>query len=345
MGKFLIYGAGRTGLKVLKTIEKNGGKVIGFIDAYTNLKDIKSIPIYKLKEIKQDSYLLNIPVIISVFNPKVNIKELVNILSQHGFIKIIDFLTYYKENSAFIGDIYWLSTSNKMLNTEKLNSAFSLLSDEKSKRLFSNIIKVRKELKLKDLPELELDKQYCPKDIDFKYKQLKFADCGAFIGDSLYNIIDSYSVDSIFCFEPDENNYKKLKDEAFKLTINNEINTYLWPCGVWSKNEILKFTNDSAAGTISNEGSTSIQCVSLDDIFIKNKPNYIKMDIEGAELFALHGAKNIIKTEKPVLAVCIYHKPEDLWEIPLYIHELNPDYKLYIRQYEHNLFDTVLYAI
>ena len=69
------------------------------------------------------------------------------------------------------------------------------------------------------------------------------------------------------------------------------------------------------------------------------------MDIEGAELSALHGAEKTIKRDKPVLAICVYHKREDLIAIPQYIKELVPEYKLYLRAHFPYASELVLYAI
>jgi hypothetical protein len=69
------------------------------------------------------------------------------------------------------------------------------------------------------------------------------------------------------------------------------------------------------------------------------------MDIEGSEINALRGAKNTIMKHRPKLAVCIYHKPTDLWEIPLYLKELVLDYKLHLRHHSGFLNETVCYAI
>ena len=72
---------------------------------------------------------------------------------------------------------------------------------------------------------------------------------------------------------------------------------------------------------------------------------YIKMDVEGAELDALHGAKETILRNHPKLAICFYHYQRDFVEIQKWIHSLVPEYKLYIRHHSFSVNETVLYAI
>ena len=83
----------------------------------------------------------------------------------------------------------------------------------------------------------------------------------------------------------------------------------------------------------------------IDEIVGEDKVSFIKMDIEGAELKALEGAKETILKWYPRLAICIYHKYEDIYEIGDYILSLNPNYKLYIRHYSTCMWETVLYAV
>lgn len=71
----------------------------------------------------------------------------------------------------------------------------------------------------------------------------------------------------------------------------------------------------------------------------------IKMDVEGAELESLKGARETILRNRPKLAICIYHKPEDMTEIPLYIKSLVPEYKFFVRHHSNYFAETVLYAI
>ncbi len=90
----------------------------------------------------------------------------------------------------------------------------------------------------------------------------------------------------------------------------------------------------------------TIDSVALDDYFAdKEPPTFIKMDVEGAELDALHGAERIIREHKPKLAVCIYHKKEDLVDIPKYLIGLDVGYKFYVRNYSLCGVETVLYAV
>ena len=68
------------------------------------------------------------------------------------------------------------------------------------------------------------------------------------------------------------------------------------------------------------------------------------MDIEGSELPALKGAVNIIKRNKPKLAICIYHSDSDMIDIAEWIHTVVPEYRLFVRQHSWEITETVLYA-
>ena len=93
------------------------------------------------------------------------------------------------------------------------------------------------------------------------------------------------------------------------------------------------------------EGEYVIDVVALDEIVYDKRPTFIKMDIEGAEQEALRGCERILKEFKTKLAVCVYHKPEDLFEIPIFIKKANLKYQLFLRQYANSRTETVLYAL
>lgn len=103
--------------------------------------------------------------------------------------------------------------------------------------------------------------------------------------------------------------------------------------------------NASGGSRIDENGSNDIYTESIDQILQGKKATFIKMDVEGAELDSLKGAKDTIKNFKPKLAICIYHKPNDIIQIPEFILECRDDYKFYIRHYTSCNYETVLYAI
>ena len=171
-----------------------------------------------------------------------------------------------------------------------------------------------------------------------------FIDCGGYNGDTAIRFIEECNgrYRGLMIFEPER--CKKVEIEK-----NMGSNSYsLYQLGVWSKRMKLYFNDfGTAASHISDSetGGCMIETASLDETVYDMKPTFIKMDIEGAEQEALKGCRKIIQEYKPKLAICIYHKPDDMFEIPLMIKEMNPKYKLYVRQYTNAWYDTVLYAV
>jgi hypothetical protein len=102
--------------------------------------------------------------------------------------------------------------------------------------------------------------------------------------------------------------------------------------------------NAPSTSKIDEKGEDIIQCIAIDDVLHGFKPTFIKMDIEGAEVEALKGAENTIKAYLPQLAICVYHRLSDIWEIPLLIKSFYEGYKFYLRSYNFMGLETVLYA-
>lgn len=149
----------------------------------------------------------------------------------------------------------------------------------------------------------------------------------------------------VYAFEPDVNNYVKCKKAAEKHFKDGVVK--IIGKGTWSENKTIRF-NASSDGysRITENGGTSVEVTPIDDIIAPDeKVTFIKMDVEGAELESLKGARDTIRRCKPKLAVCIYHKHEDMYEIPLYIKELVPEYRLYVRHHSNGASETVLYAM
>lgn len=147
----------------------------------------------------------------------------------------------------------------------------------------------------------------------------------------------------IFAFEPMETNVEICR----KYYEENDIeNIDLFSKGTWSENGRISFSEGTSQGQIDVNGTNAIETIKIDDAVAgyDGKITFIKMDIEGAELEALRGAKETIRKDRPRVAICIYHKPEDLYEIPGYLLSLVPEYRFKVRQYTSMNWETVLYA-
>lgn len=172
-----------------------------------------------------------------------------------------------------------------------------------------------------------------------------FVDAGAYDGGTskAFAAWSKGKYSHIYAFESNPGNLDLCKNGLNGIS---QCKTTLFPYGVWKERSVLHFSVDNQAmSKVDDRGRLSIQVTSIDEELSQRHVTFIKMDIEGAELEALKGARHIISEQHPKLAICVYHKPEDIIEIPKYILTLNPNYKLYIRHYSPFEDETVLYAI
>jgi FkbM family methyltransferase len=174
-----------------------------------------------------------------------------------------------------------------------------------------------------------------------------YVDVGSDDGNTIidYNNVSQGCYKKIIALEPDAGNIRRINKNLNNANIKR---LQLVAKGAWSSNTELLFEDlGNGSSKISNKGLLTISVIKLDDLLNDISGNIvIKMDVEGSELEALKGAEKTIIKNKPRLAICIYHKPEDILDIPLYISKIVPEYKFFIR---HNclvnLTETVLYAV
>ena len=195
-----------------------------------------------------------------------------------------------------------------------------------------------------DLYDLNVkgEKQYFPSFLRLSDSEV-FVDCGAFDGDTIleFDKQTAGKYNQIYAFECDPVNIGKLKNNVGKLN-----NVEIIQKGCFSRKGILSFSNrGSGISKIEENGNFQIEIDAIDNMISNKEVSFIKMDIEGAELEALKGAKSVITKKCPQLAISVYHKPEDLITIPQYILLLNKNYKIYLRHYGYNSWETILYAI
>jgi FkbM family methyltransferase len=159
----------------------------------------------------------------------------------------------------------------------------------------------------------------------------------------------SYS--AIYAFEPEPNQYRLCEEILGKNPALTPSRIHLYRAGLSSETAKLRFNPfHPGASRVDPSGTEEIEAVSLDEVLRGGEGEggpvtFIKMDIEGSELEALKGARNTIIKWRPRLAICVYHKPEDILEIPAYILDIAPWYKMYIRHYSTTQTETVLLCV
>jgi hypothetical protein len=119
----------------------------------------------------------------------------------------------------------------------------------------------------------------------------------------------------------------------------------------WCK-EVLLFVNGNGPATRvelvpSVPDAPSIKTLSIDDLVASQgleRLDFIKMDIEGAEMSALRGAEGALRRFRPKLAICVYHSLSDFWSVPQFLDSLGLGYRFFLRHFTIHAEETVLFA-
>ncbi len=237
---------------------------------------------------------------------------------------------------------------NYLFNVDKLQKVYELLYDQLSKDVFLGLLKyvfTQNPDVFKEITSSE--EQYFIDDIFTFNGSECIIDGGAYIGDTIKSYLDvcEGKYEKIYSFEPDNVNYAKLSNMVLKLgDIAKNIETF--NLGLYSKSGKVYFSNNHSSDSCIVESSAYyIDVTSIDDKFKNRKITMIKLDIEGAEVDAILGAEQVLKEQKPKLAICNYHLPSDLWEIILLILDFVPNYKIFMRHHDIRCwYETVIYA-
>lgn len=331
--KIVIWGAGDCGHHVYDVLIEQNIEINFFADNYhagkTDYKTgVEIIGIDTICQEKENYYIL------------------ISVVNDNAYYAIYEQLKEAGVHSSQIWDmsryIERLPISFFVRNCDKYKAVYNMLADDISKKVY--LERMKRVYLLNDISEIvsPAQEEYFDKINVIKESEV-FIDCGGFDGRTSLRFIERCNgkYKKIIVFEPEG-----CKKELIEQNLAGE-NYLLYQYGVWSEDATLYFEarGDVASHVSERVSEDTIEVVALDQYVYHEAPTLIKMDIEGSELNALVGGKRTIQTYKPKLVICLYHKPEDLFEIPLYIKSLNNDYNLYIRQYSNTRYETVCYAI
>ena len=229
--------------------------------------------------------------------------------------------------------------------------AFLKMKDEKSKRIFINLLnyKITKKTTYLNIMHADVDEekyQYFDKSLFNLNENEILLDIGAYTGDTFINFNQIYQSrwDKYIGIEADKAIYNNLKE----TTIIAKNKVILFNCAAWDKNTTLFLSDNPGSGQTresGNEFQEKIIAKKIDDLYI-DKVTLIKLDIEGAEKNAIKGMVNLIQHNLPIIAVCVYHQRDDYYAITDLIESIVPnEYSYYMRQYRYTPTETVCYAI
>jgi FkbM family methyltransferase len=237
-----------------------------------------------------------------------------------------------------------------LARASEMPAGYDLLADDASRREFCAQLRWRCLLDYECLPAADAaGEMYYPDDLYALRPDERFVDCGAYDGDSVRAFVERSQgrFDRIFAWEADPHNFAALESYLSQTDPSTRERIQLLPYAVGEHNGIMRFTADGTVGSRASESGAGVEvmCRSIDSTLGECHPTLIKMDIEGAEPDALRGARETMARYRPVMAICAYHKCDHLWLLPQLLREANPEYRIYLRRYAEDCWETVYYAV
>ena len=294
----------------------------------------KKIKFKTLEQISRASIIINCVTGIKVWQVNLKLKN----LGFHSF-------SWIEVKNAFDYrdfDYWYLVNFDKFFfkNFTKFETTFKKLSDWKSKKEFLKILSYKvcgSEKTLKFNTE-NSNNQYFTNFINID-KNSTIIDVGAYDGDTIKSILSwKKEFKKIIAFEPEKENFKKLKKT---IRNNKKITAYNLALGSISK--MVFFNSSKDTSRITQDGDLKIEINTLDSFGFT--PNFIKVDIEGGEKDFIIGSRETIKKCKPQLAICVYHRSDDFFSLVDLILKINSKYKLYFRHHSFGFTESVMYFI
>jgi FkbM family methyltransferase len=349
-GRFVLFGAGLLGTKTLQALRDLNVEPIAFSDNDSrkwnqSLDGVEVLPPSEAAE----RFGRSAAFVVTIFSPGHSYSRTEGQLTALGCKIIVPWaLLAWKYPEGMLPHYFFGLPQEFLKERDEALGAFHLMADEESRRVFRANLLLRLRGCFQDIQCTCPGEQYFPDTIVNLTEQEVFIDGGAYNGDTIEVFLKQCAsrFSKIVAFEPDPATYHKLQDYVSRLETKIRQKVFCRNAALGSQNGKISFDAEGTLGSCANaSGSTEVDCVALDEDQASSPPTFIKLDVEGSELDALAGAKKIIGTNGPLLAVCVYHRPFDLWRVPLYLASVNPGYRFFLRQHEDDGHESVVYAV
>jgi FkbM family methyltransferase len=343
----VIFGCGQLGRFVLPGIRAAGLEPLAYCDNNPSTwgTAVGGVPVLAPTEAVQ-RFGRSVPFLAAVYNASPVQRQ----LRELGCRWIVPYPAFFWEHSACLPSEERLALPQHIVDhLAEIEAAYELLADRRSRHEFLTQIRWRFLLDYNCLPPHDRPADmYFPPDLVHLSGDEVLVDCGAFDGDSIRLFLDKTAAKfaRIHAFEPDAGNLAALAAYISTLPPETAARIDVRPLALGRENRVVRFSAEGSVGSkVTGTGDLEIPCRTLDSVLAGIVPTFIKMDIEGAEIDAIPGTARIAAECRPILAVCAYHRCQDLWTLPKLLKAANPDYRIFLRRYAEECWETVYYAI
>lgn len=345
-GGITIMGAGAFARALHKACAQIGIQVHAFVVSNPMQSQCDGLPVHPLDSVPAE--LLARPLWIGIFNRQAesDLTHLRKLARNRGFGTTLLPQQFFAWVQPHMGWRYWLAPLNGYESQWPLiQQARDLLADDESRDTYDALIAFRRGLSLDSTLPLCTERQYFPDSLFAHMPKgpIHYLDGGAYDGDTLREAQSTLDLAQAYVFEPDLENFRRLT--AFDVDRPCPLPIVSFPLGLADAPAFLRFqSNQGEASAVDENGENQIQVAALDDLLAHVRVDFLKLDIEGSEIPALSGARRLITTFQPFLAIAGYHRWDDLWRIPLLIKGLGTDYRIALRTHANNSFESIFYA-
>ncbi|MBE6616349.1 MAG: FkbM family methyltransferase [Ruminococcaceae bacterium] len=334
-----LYGTGNGGDKIISALERSGASLTGVFasDGFVRDRYFHGFKVRSYSDVVAD-YGDDIIVLLAFGTTLESVIAFIRELDSRHELIIPDVPLY----GGDVFDFEYFASHRDILE-----KTLSLLADEKSKQIFEDAVNFRLTGKLEYL-NITDDWQKSLTELLGGQIINTALDGGAFKGDSTQEFLDALEMQKIYAVEADPKTFVKLSDFAKSVESADVIPIH---AALWHEDGELEYISSGSRGSGESGANkrakqTTIPCRTIDSIVGKESIDLIKLDVEGAEQFAIDGAVNTIERCQPNMIVSLYHKTDDLFEFVNRIAKLLPDHKLYLRRIPCIPFwDLNLYAV
>ncbi len=350
----VIYGAGTLGRKAVTLLREIGTSPLAIVDSNPQRwgTEISGLPVLSPSE-AASQFGDNAVFFVTIWNDFHWFRDTRDKLTVLGCTSISSYAPIFWRFGDRFMDLLLLNEPAHRLyqHRDSILETETLWADDESLAAYRANILWRAKGDPSHLPFPAPLNTYFPSDIFKLISEESIVDCGAFDGDTIRMTRSLVGSDfkAIHAIEADTVSLEKMVDYLATLDPETQAKVHIHECAVGAERCTLQFVMTGALTSKSGNDEASVAvdvpCIPLDDLFAETPITFIKMDIEGAEFDALRGGSNIIQRDHPILAICVYHTQSDIWRIPLLIRSLNPGYQLFLRSYDGDGFQSVVYAV